>query len=216
MLLNAKKRNIERWISFNNKLTITLFYTSERNLYTQLFNCRWWDLVLAHMCPAQSINLHNIGLPVFVRCGSLIVHVCGKVVRDLYVYDMLSVTCGQHSKHSDMDQTSQVYVTPGKLCPYPSFLWETISWSWNGLEMSIFNILYLLHLCCILCRALQRSGTSIPECRRLELLDTVAQYCDCSAEDVTDEMIQQASEVNTKSLRKYILHTACVLARILI
>ena len=60
---------------------------------------------------------------------------------------MLSVTCGQHSKHSDMDQTSQVYVTAGKLCPYPSFLWETISWSWNGLEMSIFSILYLLHLC---------------------------------------------------------------------
>ena len=62
--------------------------------------------------------------------------------------------------------------------------------------------LYLLHLCCILCRALLRSGTSIPECRRLELLDTVAQYCDCSAEDVTDEMIQQASEVNPK----YIFH----------
>ena len=73
--------------------------------------------------------------------------------------------------------------------------------------------LYLLDLCCILCRALLRSGTNIPECRRLELLDTVAQYCDCSAEDVTDEMIQQASEVNPKyifSLRKYILHTvAC-------
>ena len=64
--------------------------------------------------------------------------------------------------------------------------------------------LYLLDLCCILCRALLRSGTNIPECRRLELLDTVAQYCDCSAEDVTDEMIQQASEVNPK----YIFHYA--------
>ena len=73
--------------------------------------------------------------------------------------------------------------------------------------------LYLLHLF-ILCRALQRSGTSIPECRRLELLNTVAQYCDCSAEDVTDEMIQQASEVNTKYIFHYAstfctMHVAC-------
>lgn len=48
------------------------------------------------------------------------------------------------------------------------------------------------------CRALLRRRTSIPEHRKWELLDTVAQYCGCSAEDLTDDLIQHASEVNPK------------------
>ena len=81
--------------------------------------------------------------------------------------------------HSGIEQTSQLYIHPS-------------------------GYLYLLHLYCILCRALLRRDTSIPECRRLELLDTVAQYCDCSSEDVTDEMIQRASEINPKCVSLYI------------
>ena len=61
------------------------------------------------MCPAQSINLHNIGLPVFVRYGSLIVHVCGEVVREIYMC-MCSFVWGS----SERDLYVYVFICVGK------------------------------------------------------------------------------------------------------
>ena len=122
VLMNAKKRHSESWISFNNRLAISsysLVHKWIKSLYMHYCiaddETWYWPICVLHsgwiwlwLCITHRTAFFHVVHWLFMCVGS-------SERSEIYMCIMLSVTCGQYPKHSDLDQTSQVYVPPGKL-----------------------------------------------------------------------------------------------------